>query len=144
MKKVFNFTMILLFAISFTACVKKADPTPQQLINGKWKIVTYTATSGSITQAAPACEMDNIWEFAESIGNFSDTKNVVCRSSEPTVEAGTFSISADGKTLTISPIFSSSKVWNILELTNSSLKLSLTGINAAGAAVTGNITLSKI
>ena len=140
MKKSLNFLLVLLtVATVFTAC-KKDDPapTPAQLIVGKWKIVTYTATSGAVTVAAPACEMDNTTEFTAG-GSAIETENTKCNTSDPATSTLTYSISTDGKTLTLGTGTAS-----VGELTSTSLKITIVAVTSGGNIVTGNIAFAKI
>lgn len=139
MKKSLNFLlMLLMVATVFTAC-KKDDPapTPAQLIVGKWKVVTFTVTSGSVTVAAPACEMDNITEFTAG-GSIIDTENTKCDPSDPATSTQTYSLSTDGKILTVG-----TGTANVGELTSTSLKFSSTQVRN-GVVVTFNIAFTKI
>ena len=128
--------MLLMVVTTFTAC-KKDDPapapTPAQLIVGKWKKVTATVTRGSVTISDPACNLDDTFEFTAS-GSVIVTENTKCDPSEPATLTGTYSLSLDGKTLTLD-----TEVFNVSELTSTSLKVTESNVNT-----TSNVAFAKI
>lgn len=132
-KSNFIYLFVLLAGmVCLDACKKKEDPKPlprKELLTStsgkKWKITSATTTSGfDAFSSREACERDNLYVF------YTDNKLVVdegatkCNSSDPQTVTGTWSLSADEKTLTLSV-----GGWSILngdfpivEMTNTTLK----------------------
>jgi hypothetical protein len=127
------------------ACKKKEDPAPtprRELLAStsgkKWKITSVTVGSANaIEQTFPnACERDNLYVF------YTDKKLVIEEGAVPcnpsTAATGTWSLSADEKTLTITGTGSSfNGNFTIIQIENTTLKATV-----PYQGVTANVTLA--
>ncbi len=145
-------TRFLLFACllisGLTACKKDAEPTPQQRLQGKWQVVTFTSTSGGLSVdflvTAQPCQKDNYYELLSSKEVFSDEGTTKCSTSDAQrSQIGTRNLSEDGKTLTIPVAWGSTQLgaltYEVLELTNTQIRL-----QQVSNGVTTQMTLKKI
>ncbi len=134
MKKSSLIAVVFLF-VSTLAC-KSNDPEPnrQDLIVGRWMLTAQvtTASDGEVTndfQTRPACEKDNIFEFAQNGNYIVDEGPTKCSPDDPQQTVDAWSISSNGDTLTITalsgPLEGQSLPLPIVELTSTQLKVSI-------------------
>lgn len=139
MKKITQTLLLLLVLVaSVSSCKKSSDPAvaPAVAIIGKWKTVSASATFLGQTSNSPidACDADNITEFFTSPKVTITDGALKCNSSDPAVQNSNYTLSADGKTLTID-----GEVQTVVELSSSTMKLKQA---AFGIEIT--VTFSKI
>lgn len=108
---------VFIMFLTFLSCKKKEtpQPTPEELIVGKWSI--FSITRSDIT--TPACELDNRYEFKQG-GVFVDNQGSnKCFLFFPSDNLGLWNMSDDYRKLTItySDINDLPEVYDILELT---------------------------
>ncbi len=153
MKKL-NFLSTLLLALIMAGAVsckkKKSDPSPQERILGKWKITAFTAVSsanpGIIVDyyaIMDNCAKDNFYEYRSGGVLIEDEGPTKCSSSDPQQTTGSYTLSADGKTLTWTQA-SESITFEVLELSNTTKKLKSTENDDSGNQITFQITFTKM
>lgn len=152
MKKL-NYLSVLLLALLMAGAVsckkKKSDPSPQERILGKWKITAFTMVSstspGTIFDyyaLMDNCLKDNFYEYRNGGVLIQDEGPTKCSSSDPQQTTGSYTLSADGRTLTWVQ-GSDSTTLEVLELSNTTKKLKYTE-NDGGNEFTFEITFKKI
>ncbi|WP_448530035.1 hypothetical protein [Raineya sp.] len=143
--------LALLILGGFSACKKKTkDPSPQEKILGKWRMTAWTLRASNSTTVfdlyaiTEPCEKDNYLEYKNGgviVQNEGATK---CSPSDPQEETGSYSLSADGKTLTIT-FGGNTTNFEVLELTTTTKKLKTTEVdNNTGITYTMEVSFSKI
>ncbi len=151
MKKTLSFLLMLVMVATVFSC-KKKDPelTPAQKIVGKYKNTASTSTISGVTtndlDGRPACQADDISEFTSDGKLLFSEGATSCTPPNTFAGTGTYILSADGKSITITFTDGSSsdtQVYTVQELTGAILKLS-TSFTFAGITATSNITLTKI
>lgn len=130
-KSNFIFLFVLLAGVvCLDACKKKEDPAPvprKELLAStsgkKWKITSATAGGFDAFASREACERDNLYIF------YSDNKLTVdegatkCNSGDnQTAATGTWSLSTDEKTLTLSGGSDYDGNYTIVEMSSTALK----------------------
>ncbi len=113
---------------AFSSC-KKDDSTPDTtalLTSGKWKLTAETTKGVNTFTSKLACEKDDTWTYTADLKGVYDEGATKCSASDPQSTPFTWSLSADQKKLTlIDPSFPIPITGDILELTSSTLKLSI-------------------
>jgi hypothetical protein len=106
MKKLSLYLMIVLFGVSVFSC-KKDEKTAKENLIGKWMMTAMTvspAQNGVTDQFSTmdACGKDDLTIF-NADGTVTNDEGVLkCSASDPqTTSGGTWALSADGKTLTM-------------------------------------------
>jgi Tol biopolymer transport system component len=117
----------LSFISIFTICLitescKKND-APVNSIVGKWKTTGYTYDGKDLYGTLRACETDNIITFTSDQKVIVDEGPTKCDPSDPQTTSGTYLLSNDNKTVTISQDGSSSTVFNIITLNSTTLTI---------------------
>ena len=99
-------------------------PSKRPLLAGKqWTTVYYEMDGEDITDDREACEEDNTTIFFTD-GTFTDDiGTALCEESETDVQ-GTWEFKANETIISIRPAGESASDWNIVELTDSTLKIS--------------------
>lgn len=109
----------------FTSSCKDDDaPSKRPLLVGKqWTTVYYEMNGEDMTDDREACEEDNTTTFL-SDGTFTDDiGSDLCEESETDVQ-GTWEFKANETIISIRPAGESASDWSIVELTDSTLKIS--------------------
>lgn len=127
MKGTFQTTACLLFICLLTLIrCKKDDPTPTELLTGGtcWKTVLLEGydQANNLWTAVPIedCEADNCFTFKTDQSFSVDEGAVKCDPGDPQTATGTWSISDDGKKLSLTDD-STTDVGAIVELTKDKL-----------------------
>lgn len=139
MKRISQTLLLLLVLVaSVSSCKKSSDPAvaPAVAIIGKWKAVSASVSFLGQESNSPiqACEADNITEFFTSPKVTVTEGALKCDPSDPAVTNGSYTLSADGKTLTLDGFNQT-----VVELSSSTMKLR---IDVFGFPIT--TTYSKI
>ena len=146
----------LAVACTFSAC-KKDDDKPKSkadtLTSHEWMLSAATAsvTVGGATQtmdmmnsnslfALEDCDKDNVLSFA-SAGTYAVSEGATS-CTPPTAETGKWSLNSDATKLTRTPQGGTDEVADVMELTDSSLKLS-TSDNSYGTPILITLTFRK-
>ncbi|MCS6796240.1 MAG: lipocalin family protein [Raineya sp.] len=138
---------VFLALTTFSGCKKKKqDPSPQERILGKWRITAWTIREGNnvfdLYAIMDACAKDDYWEFRTGGVLAINEGATKCSPSDPQETTGNYTLSADGKTLTITES-GSNTVFEVVELSSTTMKLKITQTNN-GVTVTSEITFTKI
>ena len=106
MKQTFDFLLMLVMVATVLSC-KKSEPelTPAQKIVGKYKVTANTSTENGVVEdnliGRKACQADDITEFTTD-GKILDSEGATaCTPPRGLSQPIPYSISADGKTLTL-------------------------------------------
>lgn len=141
--------LALLLIGSFSACKKKnTEPSPQQKILGKWRITAWTIKASNnptifdLYAIMDACDKDNYFEYRTGGVVAVNEGATKCSPSDPQETTASYTLSADGKTLTWT-MDGTNTTFDVLELTNSSKKLRTTETDS-GITYTTEITFTKI
>jgi len=126
MKTVSTVLLLVVLAFSF-GCKKKDEPkpkTPQELILGKW---TFASALDRGIEEIKDCQKDNTFEFKPNGTVALKPGIVMCPSSGDNIDEDNvlYSVSQDGKTLTVS--YPTVTINEIIELSEKTLRLSLDG-----------------
>lgn len=126
---------ILAFAVGIfvLASCKKDDDSPKDLLTGQscWKVVKQesrlSATDPWEAEVVEPCSADDCLNFSDD-GNFSSDEGATkCDPSDPETTTGTYVLSEDGKTLTLTED-GISLPFVVTELTSTKLVLSVSFI----------------
>ena len=116
------------------------QPTAAELLSKSWIQTDLLATVNGVTQSVfndeyALCDQDNVYNF-KSDGTFTVTENTTkCDPTDPDqVSSGTWTLLEDGKKITIDPIDEDPQTLDIEELTNTSMKASVTD-NSLGVPI---------
>ena len=146
MKKLNVYLLVVLFGLSLFSC-KKDEKTAQENLIGKWMMTAMTispAMNGvtDIFSTSDACGKDDLTIF-NADGTITKDEGVVkCNSSNPqTSSGGTWVLSADGKTLTVTST-NGPQIITIVTLTSTSFVGTQTIVNS-GVTYTYTVTLVK-
>lgn len=142
--------LVMLAASTFSCKKKKSEPSPQERILGKWKIVAWTAKVSNdpsppmdVFASLPNCEKDNFFEYRSGgvlIFNEGSTK---CNNNDPQEQTTTYTLSADGRTLTWSLGNNQEMTFEVLELSSSVKRLKYMQ-NDQNITYTMEITFNKM
>ncbi|MEI9918590.1 MAG: DUF5004 domain-containing protein [Bacteroidota bacterium] len=141
MKKV---CFLLLFVVVMIACSKDDDAkvNVSAVLTSKtngWVFTSILVGSADLFQYYEDCDKDDATIFA-SAGTYTVSNTVKCDDSESAIsDSGTWSLSSDQKTLTITDD-AGPETLTILEVDDSHLKATLSG-DIDGTAVTATVTL---
>lgn len=138
--KRFTRTVFILLAVSsaaFTSCKKDdEDPKPKtkaEMLTAKnWRISAASFTVGATTQDAfaslPACSKDDFTKFNADKTLLSDEGTTRCNSSDPQTVSGAWDLTSNDSKLLLqeTPNSSSAELYDILELSDSTLKIKQT------------------
>lgn len=140
------FTLILLFftaALSTTACKKDEKSAEENLVAATCWNISKAEAFNPITNtwvdatedAFEACDLDDCIKFNSdktAVVNFGAIK---CDSSDPVeYESGTWSISSDGKTLTLTADTGDVEIYGIVEISSTRMIIELTEVST-GATI---------
>jgi hypothetical protein len=116
------------------------QPTSAELLSKSWIQTDLLATLNGVTESVfddeyELCEQDNAYNF-KSDGTFTVTENTTkCDPLDlDQVAAGTWTLLENGKKITIDPIDEDPQTFDIEELTNTSMKVSVTD-NSIGVPI---------
>jgi len=147
MKKVRLYLMIVLFGVSIFSC-KKNEPTAKENLIGKWMVTAWTMSPArnGVTDyfsLMDACGKDDLTIF-NADGTVTNDQGVLkCSASNPqTSSGGTWALSADGKTLTMTSPGQAPTVITIVTLSSTSFVMKMTMVDSVGT-LTYTITLVK-
>jgi hypothetical protein len=110
----------------FTSSCKDDEATPSKrplLVGKQWTTVYYEMDGEDITDDREACEEDNTTTFFADGTFIDDIGNELCEEFETDVQ-GTWEFKANETIISIRPAGESASDWNIVELTDSTLKIS--------------------
>ena len=147
MKKSYQIFLVLL-VVAFASSCKKSnnEVTPQQRILGKWRVTAQVSVLAGLTSddyaSLPECERDNYKEFRSGGVYLEDEGATKCDPSDPQETTATWTISSDGRTLSISFFGFFSFNYEILELTDNTLRYRVNDVLGTGLSTT--TTLTKI
>jgi uncharacterized lipoprotein NlpE involved in copper resistance len=146
MKKLILYLMVVLFGLSLFSC-KKDEKTAKENLIGKWMMTAMTispAINGvtDMFSTTDACGKDDLTIF-NADGTVTNDEGVVkCNASDPqTSSGGTWVLSADGKTLTMTST-NGTQVITIVTLTSTSFVGKMTMVES-GVTYTYTVTLVK-
>ena len=125
MKKITQTLLLLLVLVaSVSSCKKSSDPAvaPAVAIIGKWKAVSASVSFLGQESNSPidACAADDITEFFTSPKVTVTDGALKCDPSDPAVTNGSYTLSADGKTLVLDGF-----TQTVVELSPSTMKLKM-------------------
>ena len=134
MKRITQTLLLLLVLVaSVSSCKKKEDAVvaPAVAIIGKWKLVSIalTVAGQTVNQPLEDCQKDDILEFFTSPKATLTNGALKCDPADLAVQNSTYSLSADGKTLTID-----GEVQTVTELSSSTMKLQQSGFGLSALA----------
>lgn len=94
-----NFFLLILFFIFtvISSCTKDTIKPLQILMTGTWKYKDIVYNNASVIKD---CDKDDTFNFGETIVKYSEG-NVICDPSSPAKEIYEYTLSTDGKTLTV-------------------------------------------
>jgi hypothetical protein len=143
-KSNFIYLFVLLAGMAcLDACKKKEDPAPtrKELLASasgkKWKLTAATLAGADLISRGDECRRDDLFVF------YTDKKMVVeegvisCR--PPTVVQGTWNLSMDEKTLTMSGMGDYNNDYTIVEMSSTTLKATCP---YAGSSTPANLTFT--
>jgi hypothetical protein len=147
MKTLNLYLIVVLFGLSIFSCTKDEKTAKENLI-GKWMMTAMTispAQNGVTDQfgSMDACGKDDLTIF-NADGTITNDEGVIkCNASDPqTANGGTWVLSADGKTLTITSPGQAPFVVTIVTLSSTSFVGTQTMVDS-GVTYTYTITLVK-
>jgi hypothetical protein len=147
MKTLNFYLMVVLLGLSLFSC-KKDEKTAKENLIGKWMMTAMTispAQNGVTDQFSTmdACGKDDLVIF-NADGTVTNDEGVVkCNASDPqTSSGGTWALSTDGKTLTITSTGQAPQVITIVTLSSTSFVGKMTMVNS-GVTYTVTVTLVK-
>jgi len=147
MKKLNLYLMVVLFSLSLFSC-KKDEKTAKENIIGKWMMtaMTISPAQNGVTDmfsSMDACGKDDLTIF-NADGTITNDEGVIkCNASDPqTSSGGTWALSADGKSVTITSPGQAAQVATIVTLSSTSLVVKTTMVEG-GVTYTMTITLVK-
>ena len=112
--KPFSFlSFISIFTICFMIQSCKKQDLPRQYIVGNWKMTGYIYDGKDLFPTLPGCGTDNIITFTSDQKFIIDEGPTKCYSSDLQTFSGTYSVSNDEKTLTLSLDFTNLIVTDI-------------------------------
>ena len=104
--------VLLGLSLSFASCKKDDDPTKKEMLVGKnWMLTAATidpsiplitgGTTNNLYNQLPPCTRDDIFRLSDDGKSTTDEGATKCAVSDPQTVTGTWVLSADEKTLTI-------------------------------------------
>jgi len=147
MKKLNVYLIVILFCLSIFSC-KKDKTTAKENLIGKWMetAMTVSPAMNGITDmfsTEAACDKDDIIIFNADGTNQSDAGLIKCNASDPQIEnEGTWALSADGKTLTLTSTNNEIQVLTVVTLSSTSFVGTMTMV-FNGVTYTYTVTLVK-
>lgn len=138
MKKITYFALMLMLASLVFSCKKKdPEPTPQQKVTGNWRLTFARITVDGVSENGQPCELDNTFNFQASGAFTIDEGATKCDPSDPQTSTGTWSITADGKTMNINDSNSGgiSVAFEVLELTSKVMRIKANNVLGLGIIV---------
>jgi len=133
-------TLSAILILSIGCSKSDKQPTAAELLSKSWIQIDLLATVNGVTQSVfndeyELCDQDNAYNF-KSDGTFTVTENTTkCDPTDPDqVTSGTWTLLEDGKKITIDPIDEDPQTLDIEELTNTSMKASVTD-NSLGVPI---------
>jgi hypothetical protein len=147
MKTLNLYLLVVVFCLSLFSC-KKDEKTPTENLIGKWMVTAMTispAMNGvtDMFSTSDACGKDDLTIFNADGTVTKDEGAVKCNSSNPqTSSGGTWVLSADGKTLTMTNTSGTQQIVTIVTLSSTSLVVTQTMVQSA-VTYTYTITLVK-
>lgn len=145
--------LILTFFIIISSCSKDDDnqgATKAQLIARNWKQTDLLAAQAGLPPVSifdtffEACNKDDIWQF-KSDGTYTVVEGATkCNSADPeTVTSGTWQLTDNDTKIIVDDASEPAQTLNIVELTNTSFKLSGTE-TISGTVVTATIVFTAL
>jgi len=151
---------ILIIALNFSACKKKENKSSsttkpavdstqiklrtQLLTSGNWKIAAMTVTPGISTGgtliAVDSCNMDNFTKYYASGLVVYDEGVIKCKPNDPQTTINTWGFNSDATIISITESVRN-KSWNVVELTNSNLKINY-AVSSSGQTYTYSTTFT--
>jgi hypothetical protein len=114
--------------MSFESCTKETVKTNKELLQGfKWKFVAETTDGKDSFGNYEACDKDNIFSWSADNKFTNDEGLTKCKTTDPQIQSGPYTLSADQKTITITE-GNFSLDFKIIELSETTLKLEYTFI----------------
>ncbi|GAB4135814.1 MAG: hypothetical protein Fur0027_24210 [Raineya sp.] len=148
-KQLLTAFLFALLGFGAVSCKKKQkDPTPQEKILGKWRITAWTLRNSDsptvfdLYAIMESCEKDDYFEYRSGgvlVQNEGATK---CGPSDPQEEVGSYTLSADGRTLTMTGS-GSTTTFEVLELSATTKKIRNVQVDG-GITRTSELTFTKI
>jgi len=147
MKKLKLYLMVVLFGLSIFSC-KKDETTPKENLTGKWMMTAMTISPElygitDLFSTTDACGKDDLTIFNADGTITSDEGLIKCNAADPqTTTGGTWTLSADGKTLTMTETGQTPQVITIITLSSTSFEGTMTVV-LNGVTYTYTVTLVK-
>lgn len=148
MKKPSLYLMVVLFGLSIFSCKKDSTATAKENLIGKWMMTAMTispAINGvtDMFSTTDACGKDDLIIF-NADGTVTNDEGVVkCNASDPqTSSGGTWALSADGKTLTVTSTTNEIQVITVVTLSSTKFVGTMTMVQS-GVTYTYTVTLVK-
>jgi hypothetical protein len=147
MKTLNSYLMVVLFVLSLFSC-KKDEKTAKENLIGKWMMtaMTISPAQNGVTDmfsTSSACGKDDLTIFNTDGTVTNDEGAVKCNASDPqTSSGGTWALSADGKTLTMTSPGQTPQVITIVTLSSTSFVGKMTMVDS-GVTYTITVTLVK-
>lgn len=136
MKNFHKYTAVIMLSITVLGCKKdSSSPSKTDLLTNK----NWIATAVTVSPAYPlggtlvtdfyaqlsACSKDDFIRFETPAVYKEDEGTVKCVATDPQTTIGTWAFNGDQTVLTVTPQGSTSQSYNIVDLTDSSLKYSV-------------------
>jgi hypothetical protein len=146
MKKLNLYLMVVVFGLSIFSC-KKDEKTAKEYLIGKWMATAMTVSPAmdGVTDmfSTTPCDKDDIIIFNANGTVTNDEGVIKCNAADPqTTSGGTWTLSADGKTLTLTSTNNEIQVLTIVTLSSTSFVGTMT-IVFNGVTYTYTVTLVK-
>ena len=147
MKKLNLYLMVVWFGLFIFSC-KKDEKTAKENLIGKWMVTAMTVSpaQNGVTNmfgSMDACGKDDLTIFNADGTITNDEGLVKCNASDPqTSSGGTWALSADGKTLTITSPGQTPQAITIVTLSSTSFVGKMTMVES-GVTYTMTVTLVK-
>jgi hypothetical protein len=148
MKTLNLYLMVVLFGLSVFRCKKDSTATPKENLTGKWMMtaMTISPAQNGVTDmfsTQDACGKDDLTIF-NADGTITNDEGVLkCSASDPqTSSGGTWVLSADGKTLTVTSTDKTTEIVTVVTLTSTSFVGTETMVQS-GVTYTVTVTLVK-
>jgi len=148
MKKLSLYLLVVLFGVYIFGCKKDETTSAKENLIGKWMVTAMTISPAyygitDMFSTNDACSKDDLTIFNADGTVQTDEGLIKCNASDPqTTNDGTWALSADGKTLTMTESASSISVITIVTLSSSSFVGKMTYVES-GVTYTYTITLVK-
>ena len=148
MKTLNLYLMVFLFGLSVLSCKKDSTATAKENLIGKWMMTAMTISPAwngvtDMYSTSDACGKDDLSIFNADGTLTNDEGLVKCNATDPqTSSGGTWALSADEKTLTITSPGQTPQVITIVTLSSTSFVGKMTMVDS-GITYTYTVTLIK-